>query len=61
MLRPADGKVLWEKASKAGPTAWRCADGRFIYVPSLESDHWHVIDAITGDVIKKLVPKSGAH
>jgi hypothetical protein len=36
-------------------------DGKIIYLPSLEKAHWHVIDALTGDVLKKLVPDSGAH
>ena len=36
-------------------------DGKFIYLPSLEKEHWHVIDALSGDVLKKLVPNSGAH
>jgi hypothetical protein len=55
-------KVLWEKAYEGGTDRMAIApDGKFIYIPSLESDHWHVIDAMTGDVIKKLVPKSGSH
>ena len=36
-------------------------DGRTMYVPSFEKDHWHVVDALTGAVIKRLEPKSGAH
>jgi len=36
-------------------------DGKFICLPSLEKAHWHVIDALSGDVLKKLVPDSGAH
>ena len=36
-------------------------DGKVIYLPSLEKEHWHVVDALTGDVIKKIVTKSGAH
>jgi len=36
-------------------------DGKTMYLPSLEKDHWHVIDALSGDVIAKVVPKSGAH
>ena len=36
-------------------------DGKIIYLPSLEKDHWHVLDALSGDVIKKIVARSGAH
>jgi DNA-binding beta-propeller fold protein YncE len=36
-------------------------DGKFLYVPSLERDHWHVVDGLTGDVIARIEPKSGSH
>ncbi len=36
-------------------------DGGVIYLPSLERDHWNVVDAATGDVIQRIEPKSGAH
>jgi DNA-binding beta-propeller fold protein YncE len=36
-------------------------DGKVMYLPSLEKAHWHVIDALSGEVIKKLTPDSGAH
>ena len=36
-------------------------DGKVIYLPSFEKDHWHVVDALDGDVIAKIVPHSGAH
>jgi DNA-binding beta-propeller fold protein YncE len=36
-------------------------DGTLIYLPSLEGDHWLVLDALTGEVRQKIVPKSGAH
>jgi DNA-binding beta-propeller fold protein YncE len=32
-----------------------------MYVPSFEGPHWHVVDALTGEVIKRLEPNSGAH
>ena len=32
-----------------------------LYVPSFEGPHWHAIDAMTGDVLKKLMLNSGAH
>ena len=55
-------KILWEKPYEGGTDRLAIdPNGKFIYVPSLEKDHWHVVDAATGDIIKKLVPKSGAH
>jgi len=36
-------------------------DGKSIYLPSLEGPHWHAIDALSGDVIQKIVTNSGAH
>ncbi len=30
-------------------------------LPSLEGPHWHAIDAMSGDVLKKIVTDSGAH
>lgn len=54
-------KLLWEKPYEGGCDRMSIApDGKFIYLPSLEKDHWHVVDA-DGAVLAKLVPKSGAH
>jgi DNA-binding beta-propeller fold protein YncE len=36
-------------------------DGKILYVPSFEGPHWHAIDAMTGDVLAKIVTNSGAH
>ena len=56
------GKLLWEKGYQGGCDRMALApDGKVMYLPSLEQAHWHVIDALSGDVIKKLVPDSGAH
>jgi DNA-binding beta-propeller fold protein YncE len=55
-------KILWEKGYEGGTDRMAMTpDGKVIYMPSLEKDHWHVVDATTGDVIKKLIPKSGSH
>ncbi len=57
----ASEKLLWEKPYEGGCDRMAIApDGKFIYLPSLEKDHWHVVDA-DGVVLTKLVPKSGAH
>ncbi|MBM3845366.1 MAG: hypothetical protein FJ405_03650 [Verrucomicrobia bacterium] len=55
-------KLLWEKPYEGGCDRMAISpDGSVIYLPSLEKEHWHVINALTGEVIKKLVPNSGAH
>jgi len=55
-------KMLWEKKYEGGCDRMAITpDGRTIYLPSLEKEHWHAIDAISGDVIKKIVLNSGAH
>lgn len=55
-------KILWEKSYEGGCDRLALSpDGKVIYLPSLEKEHWHVVDALTGDVIKKIVTKSGAH
>ena len=55
-------KPLWERAYEGGCDRMALApDGKVLYVPSFEKDHWHVIDGSSGDVIGKIEPKSGAH
>jgi hypothetical protein len=55
-------KVLWEKAYPGGCDRMALSpDGKIIYLPTLEKDDWHVVDALTGDVRQKVSPKSGAH
>ena len=55
-------KILWEKSYEGGCDRMSLSpDGKVMYLPSLEKDHWHVIDALSGDVLTKIVPKSGAH
>lgn len=55
-------KLLWEKAYDKGCDRMAVSpDGKVIYLPSLESDHWNVVDAATGDVMTRIEPKSAAH
>jgi len=55
-------KLLWEKSYEGGCDRMAITpDGKVIYLPSLEKEHWHVVDALTGGVIKKIVTNSGAH
>jgi hypothetical protein len=55
-------KMLWEKDYEGGCDRMAISpDGQVIYLPSLEKEHWHVVDARTGEVLKKIVTNSGAH
>src|SRR5438045_4348367 len=55
-------KLLWEKAYEGGCDRMAISpDGQVIYLPSLEKEHWHVVNARTGEVLKKIVTNSGAH
>ena len=55
-------KILWEKLYEGGCDRMALApDGQMMYLPSLEKAHWHIIDAPSGEVLKKLIPESGAH
>lgn len=55
-------KLRWEKDYEGGCDRMAMSpDGKTLYVPSFEKDHWHVVDAATGNVIRKIVTNSGAH
>jgi DNA-binding beta-propeller fold protein YncE len=55
-------RLLWERPYEGGCDRMGITpDGKTIYLPSFEQDHWHVVDAISGNVIAKIVPNSGAH
>ena len=55
-------KILWEKGYEGGCDRMSISpDGKVIYVPSLEKDHWHVVSGLTGEIITRIVLKSGAH
>jgi DNA-binding beta-propeller fold protein YncE len=55
-------ETLWEKVPPNGTDRMSITpDGKIIYVPSFEKDTWNVIDAATGDLIKSIETKSGAH
>ncbi len=55
-------KILWEKAYDGGCDRMSLSpDGKIMYLPSLEKEHWHVVNALTGDVIKRLEPIPRAH
>jgi hypothetical protein len=55
-------KILWEKSHSGGCDRLALSpDGKIIYMPSLEQGHWHVVDAMTGAVIKRIETAAGAH
>lgn len=55
-------KLLWEKAYDGGCDRMAISpDGKVIYLPSLEKDHWHVVNAEDGAVIKRIDIQAGAH
>jgi len=55
-------KVLWSRASEEGCDRMALSpDGKVMYLPTLEKAFWHVIDALTGEVISKVSPDSGSH
>ena len=55
-------RILWEKTYEAGCDRLSITpDGKIIYLPSFEQDHWLVVDALGGEVIRKIVLRSRAH
>ena len=56
------GQKVWEREFEGGSDRMALSpDGRIMYVPSLEGPHWLVVNAITGDVLKKITLNSGSH
>ncbi|MGB8169518.1 MAG: hypothetical protein WCF18_18605 [Chthoniobacteraceae bacterium] len=54
--------IVWEKKYDGGCDRMAISpDGTTIYQPSFEKDHWHVLDAATGNVIARVEPNPGAH
>src|SRR5262249_4942468 len=54
-------KTLWEKALPDGCDRMSITpDGKTLYVPTLEKDHWNIVDAMTGDLITRIETKSRA-
>jgi len=55
-------KLLWERSYEKGCDRMSITpDGRFIYLPTLEQDHWKVIDGETGDELTRITPNSKSH
>lgn len=56
-------EVVWEKEYEGGADRMSISsDGKTVWLPSLEKEHWHVVDAETGEVIETVFSgNSGAH
>jgi len=55
-------KVVWEKKYEKGCDRMSISpDGKTIYLPSFENDHWKVVDAKTGNVLHRIVTNSHSH
>ena len=55
-------KMVWEKEIEGGCDRLAISpDGKVLYVPSFEGPHWTVVDALSGEVLAKVVTNSGAH
>lgn len=58
----ATEKIRWEKTYEGGCDRMAMSpDGKLIYLPTLEKEHWNVVDAETGDIISQVFTNSGAH
>jgi len=57
-----DDSIAWERKYPGGCDRMAVSpDGRTIYLPSFEKDHWHVLAASTGEIIARVEPHPGAH
>lgn len=55
-------ELLWERQYDQGCDRMALSpDGQILYQPSFERGQWYVLDAITGNEIKRITPNSRAH
>ena len=56
-------EVVWEHEYEGGADRMAISpEGTIIFLPSLEKEHWHVVEAETGKVLHRVVSgNSGAH
>ena len=55
-------ELLWERRYEKGCDRMSISpDGKTIYLPTLEKEHWKVIDAASGDEVARVSPDSGSH
>ena len=61
-LDAVTGRQLWDKAYEGGCDRPAISpDGKTLYVPQLEGNLWHVVDALNGNVVAQIESKSGSH
>ena len=55
-------KILWEKSYADGCDRMSMSpDGKTMFLPNDEGKYWHIVDALSGEEIDKLVTGGGAH
>ena len=55
-------RQLWVKRYPDGCDRMSISpDGKVIYCPTLEKEHWNVIDAASGELLARIETKSGSH
>jgi len=55
-------RMRWNRTYEGGCDRMSITpDGKQIYLPSLESSFWNVVDGATGEVLHRIEPNSGAH
>jgi hypothetical protein len=55
-------RQLWQRSYEGGCDRMAISpDGTHIYLPTLEKDHWKVVDANDGQELARITPDSGAH
>jgi hypothetical protein len=55
-------QTVWNRTFEGGCDRMAISpDGKILYVPSFEGPHWNVVDALSGERIKKIETNSGAH
>ncbi|SEL83043.1 YncE family protein [Parapedobacter koreensis] len=55
-------ELIWEKSYEGGADRMSISpDGKIMYLPSLESTFWNVVDCETGEIIKKIEVGRRAH
>jgi hypothetical protein len=55
-------KVLWQKSFDLGCDRMSISpDGKTVYLPSLEQKAWYIVDAETGNEVKRLILNSKSH
>jgi hypothetical protein len=58
----ATDKLLWERKYDGGVDRMAITpDGKTIFAPTDEKDHWNVIDGLNGDLIKALPTEKHSH